>query len=58
MTGAVGLGEWNNKTIGEYFPRYRKAAEILETSNLDYTINRVVWLADNNEIDCKVIQKR
>lgn len=51
------FGEWNNKTIGEYFPRYRKAADILEASNLDYTIIRAAWLTDENEVDYEVTQK-
>ncbi|HGH5398620.1 TPA: SDR family oxidoreductase [Raoultella planticola] len=51
------FGEWNNKTIGEYLPRYRKAADILEASNLDYTIIRAAWLTDENEVDYEVTQK-
>lgn len=51
------FGELNNKTIGEYFPRYRKAADILEASNLDYTIIRAAWLTDENEVDYEVTQK-
>lgn len=51
------FGDWNNKTIGEYFPRYRKAADILEASNLDYTIIRAAWLTDYNEVDYEVTQK-
>lgn len=51
------FGEWNNKTIGEYLPPYRKAADFLEESNLDYTIIRAAWLTDENEIDYEVTQK-
>ncbi|WP_311753574.1 SDR family oxidoreductase [Proteus columbae] len=51
------FGEWNNRTIGEYFPRYRKAADILEASNLDYTIIRAAWLTDNDEVDYEITQK-
>lgn len=51
------FGEWNNKTIGEYFPRYRKAADILEASHLDYTIIRAAWLTDNDEVDYEITQK-
>lgn len=51
------FGEWNNNTIGEYLPPYRKAADILEASDLDYTIIRAAWLTDENEVDYEVTQK-
>lgn len=51
------FGEWNNKNIGEYLPPYRKAADILESSNLDYTIIRAAWLTDDNEVDYEVTHK-
>lgn len=51
------FGEWNNKAIGEYLPPYRKAADILEASNLDYTIIRAAWLTDENEVDYEITQK-
>lgn len=54
---AGAFGEWNNKTIGEYLHCYRKAADILEESKLDYTIIRAAWLTDENEIDYEVTQK-
>lgn len=51
------FGEWNNQTIGEYFPTYRKCADILECSGLDYTIIRAAWLTDYDEVDYEVTQK-
>jgi uncharacterized protein YbjT (DUF2867 family) len=51
------FGEWNNQTIGEYFPPYRKCADILECSGLDYTIIRAAWLTDYDEVDYEVTQK-
>ena len=40
------FGKWNNKMIGAYLKPYRKAADILEASKLDYTIIRPAWLTD------------
>lgn len=51
------FGEWNNQTIGEYFPPYKKCADILECSGLDYTIIRAAWLTDYDEVDYEVTQK-
>lgn len=51
------FGEWNNKEIGEYFPSYRKSADLIESSNLDYTILRAAWLTDENEVDFEITHK-
>lgn len=51
------FGEWNNKEIGEYFPPYRKSADLIESSNLDYTILRAAWLTDENEVDFEITHK-
>jgi uncharacterized protein YbjT (DUF2867 family) len=40
------FGEWNTKEIGAYLGPYRKAADLLEASTLDYTILRAAWLMD------------
>ena len=32
------FGEWNNKEIGEYFPPYRKSADLIECSKSKSTI--------------------
>lgn len=45
------FGEWNNREIGEYFPPYRKAADLIEASGLDYVVLRPAWLTDADEID-------
>jgi len=45
------FGKWNNATIGEYFPPYRKASDLIEASDLDYTVLRPAWLTDEDEID-------
>ena len=51
------FGEWNNQEIGEYFPPYRKSADLIESSNLDYTILRAAWLTDENEVDFEITYK-
>ncbi|MBN9379124.1 MAG: SDR family oxidoreductase [Chitinophagaceae bacterium] len=51
------FGKWNNKMIGSSLVTYRKAADKIETSNLDYTIVRPAWLTDNDEVDYELTQK-
>ncbi len=51
------FGEWNRKMIGAELVRYRKAADIIESSDLDYTIVRPAWLTDNDEVDYELTQK-
>ncbi len=51
------FGTWNKKMIGKYLGPYRKAAEIIEASDLDYTIIRPTWLTDEDEIDFETTQK-
>ena len=45
------FGEWNRKEIGAYLPPYRRAADTIEASSLDYTVIRAAWLQDEDEID-------
>jgi uncharacterized protein YbjT (DUF2867 family) len=51
------FGKWNNRMIGKYLPPYRKAAEIIEASDLDYTIIRPAWLTDEDEVDYDTTEK-
>lgn len=51
------FGEWNTKEIGMYLPPYRKAADMLEASNLDYSILRAAWLMDEDEIDYETTER-
>lgn len=51
------FGEWNSKEIGVYLPPYRKAADLIESSNLDYTILRAAWLTDEDEIDFETTER-
>ncbi|SCT05082.1 NADH-flavin reductase [Staphylococcus caeli] len=41
----------------DYLSTYRQAAEIIENSNLEYTIFRHAWLTDTNEIDYEITKK-
>lgn len=45
------FGKWNTANIGSYFPIYRKASDIIEQSDLDYTVLRPAWLTNEPEID-------
>ncbi|GAQ26491.1 SDR family oxidoreductase [Ralstonia insidiosa] len=45
------FGEWNNATIGEDLKPFRRAANAIEASGLDYTIVRPAWLTDEDEVD-------
>ncbi|HBN8522192.1 SDR family oxidoreductase [Pseudomonas aeruginosa] len=45
------FGEWNRNEIGQYLPPYRRSADLLEASALDYTILRAAWLTDYDEVD-------
>lgn len=42
---------WNDREIGVYLPPFRRAADAIEGSGLDYTILRPAWLTDGDEID-------
>lgn len=43
------FGDWNRREIGPYLPPFRKAADLIEASGLDYTILRPAWLTDSDE---------
>ncbi|MDD9324570.1 NAD(P)H-binding protein, partial [Pediococcus acidilactici] len=45
------FGEWNNSTLGSYLTRYRSAADVIEASDLDYTVVRPAWLTNHDEIE-------
>lgn len=36
---------------------YRRAADVIEASDLDDSILRPAWLTDNDETDCELIQR-
>lgn len=45
------FGELNTRALPGYLQTYRKAADVISDSDLDYTIIRPAWLTDNDEID-------
>jgi uncharacterized protein YbjT (DUF2867 family) len=50
-------GEAEGQELGGALVPYRRAAEIIEASDLDYTILRPAWLSDRDEIDYGTTQK-
>lgn len=56
------FGKWNNEQLGggkrdSYLGTYRAAADIVESSDLDYTVIRPAWLTDKDEVDYETTQK-
>lgn len=51
------FGAWNANILGDYLVNYRKAADVIEASDLDYTIIRPAWLTDKDEVDCEITEK-
>lgn len=51
------FGRWNNQMIGEDLKPFRRAADAIEASGLDYTILRPAWLQDEDEIDYEMTEK-
>lgn len=51
------FGEWNDRMIGSALKAYRRAADIIEASALDYTIVRPAWLQDEDEVDYETTHK-
>ncbi|AEV95906.1 SDR family oxidoreductase [Pediococcus claussenii] len=52
------FGEWNNEEIyDDYIKPYAEAAEVIEKSNIKYTLIRPAWLTYNDEVDYELTQK-
>ena len=51
------FGEWNRRQIGAYLPPFRRAADAIEASGLDYTILRPAWLTDEDEVDYETTER-
>ena len=51
------FGEWNRREIGGYLPPFRRAADFIEASGLDYTILRPAWLTDKDEVDYETTER-
>jgi uncharacterized protein YbjT (DUF2867 family) len=50
-------GEVPGQKYSSILDPYRKAAEVIEASDLDYTILRPAWFTDANEVDYEITQK-
>jgi uncharacterized protein YbjT (DUF2867 family) len=51
------FGKWNKAMIGESLKPFRRAADAIEASDLDYTIVRPAWLQDEDEIAYETTEK-
>lgn len=51
------FGRWNHEMIGEDLKPFRRAADAIEASGLDYTILRPAWLQDEDEVDYETTDK-
>ncbi|ARB77801.1 MULTISPECIES: SDR family oxidoreductase [Staphylococcus] len=51
------FNQFNKEQFGNKLLKYCKAADIIEASNLDYTIIRPAWFTFKNETDYEVTQK-
>lgn len=51
------FGEFTKGLLSPYLPAYRLAADVIEASDLDYTILRPSWLTDYDEVDYETSRK-
>lgn len=51
------FGAWNANILGDYLVNYRKAVDVIEASDLDYTIIRPAWLTDKDEVGFEITEK-
>lgn len=51
------FGAWNANILGDYLVNCRKAVDVIEASDLDYTIIRPAWLTDKDEVDFEITEK-
>jgi uncharacterized protein YbjT (DUF2867 family) len=51
------FGEWNRRMIGDDLPPYRRSADLIEASDIDYTIIRAAWLTDHDEVDYEITER-
>lgn len=56
------FGEWNNHMLRQggatsYLDTYRAAADVIEDSDLDYTIIRPAWLTNKEEVNYETTEK-
>lgn len=48
---------WNRQQIGAYLPPFRRAADAIEGSGLNYTVLRPAWLQDADEVAYETTEK-
>lgn len=51
------FGAWNANILGDYLVNCRKAVDVIEASDLDYTTIRPAWLTDKDEVDFEITEK-
>ncbi|WP_436861664.1 NAD(P)H-binding protein [Staphylococcus caeli] len=51
------FGAWVQAHTKDYLSTYKRVADIIENSTLDYTIFRPAWLTNTNEIDYEITKK-
>ncbi|MGN1280202.1 MAG: SDR family oxidoreductase [Limosilactobacillus sp.] len=51
------FGRWNQQIMGDYYHRYRLAADVVENSDLNYTIIRPAWLTNEDEVDYETTRR-
>ncbi|WP_348622486.1 NAD(P)H-binding protein [Paenibacillus polymyxa] len=51
------FGKWNRHMVGSGIETWRKAADLIEESELDYSILRCTWFTNKNEIDYELTEK-
>lgn len=56
------FGEWNNHMLRQdgatsYLGTYRAAADVIENSDLNYTIIRPAWLTNKDEVDYETTER-
>lgn len=48
---------WNQQMIGDALVDYRRASDVIEASDLDWTLVRPAWLTDAEEVDYETTQR-
>lgn len=51
------FGEWNRQMIGSMLTEYREASDVIEASDLDYTVLRPAWLTDDGDAEYEVTER-
>lgn len=51
------FGEWNKQMCGKQLDEFRESADVIEGSELDYTIIRGAWFTNKDEGDYEITQK-